>query len=696
MSRRPLALLACALWGAHLPAQNADRPWTHTRYELLPPHTASFRIHYRLSAATPGQTHAFNTVRRGSECSDIAVFDEATGAPLAHTVLDGEAARAAGHEQARPDTSYIHVDLRTPVPEHAERRLRIEKTYRDAATYYRDQERIVFDRALSVPRNTIVLPPHYELIDCSVPVQLTVDDAGRLAVSMVHNTPGSLLVHLVGRPLPGSLWRPGKLSAELEPASAVASDPAFQPRAEDSRTIVYFLQPPETHSFDLYHDLTVTRTGQDAYLNWVRGGSTVANPRGWNLDTGRELEARILRGAEIEAAGRAGASPIAADQELVVVGFDPIAPGTSMRLRIEETYTDPGRYRIEEGELVWHRAFGRARNAVVLPEGWYPVVSNMPATITEQEDGRVRLEYANPRADRLDVYLRARPRRVAEARRVQGGPLWPLEVTSPRQLVREDNLARALEGFAANPDDEALAISAGRHLAWYGRFQDALALYTDALARHPDSFRLLRHRGHRHLTLRQFDRATDDLSRAAEKLEANWQAVATQDFGDDDTPAQYRWSTWYHLGLAHYSARSFPAAEAAFRRTLELSPDADKQAAATYWLVNALRQLGRQDEARTLVEPFHGGMTINANLSYFELMLLFKGERTLQETLDLDDPSHPRFATLGFGIANEFLFNGRRDEAVALYRRIVAGTDWLGFGHIGSEVELHALGEELP
>src|SRR5688572_31959254 len=43
-----------------------------------------------------------------------------------------------------------------------------------------------------------------------------------------------------------------------------------------SRDIVYFLRPPDTHAFSLYHDYTESREGSDKYLNVVRTGSKVS------------------------------------------------------------------------------------------------------------------------------------------------------------------------------------------------------------------------------------------------------------------------------------------------------------------------------------------------------------------------------------------------------------------------------------
>jgi hypothetical protein len=81
-----------------------------------------------------------------------------------------------------------------------------------------------------------------------------------------------------------------------------------------------------------------------------------------------------------------------------------------VRLRIAETYTDPGRYRLERDELVWDRTLGRPRNAVVLPVGWYLTACSIPATVGETSDGRIRLDFVNPRPDEIAVLLKARRR----------------------------------------------------------------------------------------------------------------------------------------------------------------------------------------------------------------------------------------------------------------------------------------------
>jgi len=181
-------------------------------------------------------------------------------------------------------------------------------------------------------------------------------------------------------------------------------------RAHQDRDIVYFLQQPETHSFDLYHDYTESRPGVDKYLNVVRQGSRASNPSARILDTGEKLSAETLRGQEITRAALDIGEPVRPDSEVVVVRFPPVGKGRSIRLRISETYTDEKSYRLEGDELVFDRSFGRAHNAVVLPQGWYLTASAIPATVSLLPDGRIRLDFVNARPDEIAVLIRARRR----------------------------------------------------------------------------------------------------------------------------------------------------------------------------------------------------------------------------------------------------------------------------------------------
>jgi len=159
-----------------------------------------------------------------------------------------------------------------------------------------------------------------------------------------------------------------------------------------------------------YPSQVITRAGMDRYLNIVRPGSKASEPSARVLDTGDELEVEILQGAEITQRDIDIGEQVTEDTELVVIWFEPVPEGGSTLLRITETYTDPQRFFPCGDEFVWDRSFGRSRNTVVLPAGWYLSANAVPATVRTRDDGRIELVYANDRPGNIDVFIKGRRR----------------------------------------------------------------------------------------------------------------------------------------------------------------------------------------------------------------------------------------------------------------------------------------------
>lgn len=397
-------LIAAASLAVVSNAGGADAPRTpqeangYTRYELLAPGSGQFRIIYDITAVRPGATAFFNPIRKGSIATDESVTDLATGAPLKFTVVTGEAAKTTGLPDADVTNDYIRVQLAHPVPaESGEGRMRIEKTYEDAKSYHADGGDIVFERGLGIKKNAVVLPVGYVLTACNYPSQVAQEADGRIRISFQNVTPGEAPLKLRATP--------GRLSAA--PSS---EQKKMGERARQTRDIVYLLREPDTHAFDLYHDYTEDRVGVGRYVNVVRAGSTASNPGARNLDNGATITAVHLKGDEISKAGISDPElPVITPQtEVVVFNFIPLKAGQSIRLRMSETYTDPGRYKLVGDELVFDRSFGRAANAVVLPKGWLLTNSSAPAVVSRTDDGRTRLDFNNPRPDEIEVLLTAR------------------------------------------------------------------------------------------------------------------------------------------------------------------------------------------------------------------------------------------------------------------------------------------------
>ena len=203
MSRSvPLGSLLAALVGSPLSAQESQtEAGEYTRYELLAPGTGQFKIRYQVWATTPAARVYFNPIRRGSEATDEAVYDQATGARLEFDLVEGRDAKSQGFAEADSGTRYIRVKLPRPVPKDGVVRLLIEKTYRDPKSYYLEGDQLVFARSLSIKRNAVVLPVGYELIGCNVPAQVLTETDGRTLISFINSGPDPVSLVVRGRQL---------------------------------------------------------------------------------------------------------------------------------------------------------------------------------------------------------------------------------------------------------------------------------------------------------------------------------------------------------------------------------------------------------------------------------------------------------------------------------------------------------------
>jgi len=391
-------------------------------YELLAPDTAAFRTTYDVAATTAGATRFFDRIGSGLQSVPVAVggsdrvIDMMTGAPLAFEIVTGAVARTHGLADADASGQYLEIHLARPIPpDGGQARLRVTKTYKDAQSYRRDADGILFSRPIGIRRAAFVLPAGYQLVECNVPSQVLSEADGRIRVSFANQMPGAAALVIKAKPgaPTGDAAKPRALtnarSWEPPPAQGPTERQRLSERIAGDRDIVYFLQAPDTHAFSLYHDYTESREGVDTYLNVVRTGSTVSNPSAKILDTGEALKGDILTGAQMKTAGiDAGGESIAPDQQVVVTRFAPVKKGQSVRLRLSETYTAPQSYRLEGDEFAFERSLGRPRNSVVLPRGWYLTWLSMPAVVRQTPDGLTRLDFVNGRADNLDVLMKGR------------------------------------------------------------------------------------------------------------------------------------------------------------------------------------------------------------------------------------------------------------------------------------------------
>jgi tetratricopeptide (TPR) repeat protein len=282
-----------------------------------------------------------------------------------------------------------------------------------------------------------------------------------------------------------------------------------------------------------------------------------------------------------------------------------------------------------------------------------------------------------------------------EATSLLGGPLLRPPLPEAARVEREGQLAEARARADSHPDDAEALIWLGRRTAYLGRHRDAVEIFTRALARHPGDPRLLRHRGHRYLTLRRLDLAAADLERAAALVRGRPDEVEPDGLPNARgiPTSTLQSNVWYHLGLARYLQGDFAGALAAYRECEKVSANPDMQVATWHWLYMTLRRLGREPEAAAVLAPVRADLELLENHAYHRLLLLYKGERAAESLLaDAEAAGSLELATVGYGVGNWHFYNGRRETALALWRRLVASQEqWPAFGHLAAEAELARL-----
>ena len=287
--------------------------------------------------------------------------------------------------------------------------------------------------------------------------------------------------------------------------------------------------------------------------------------------------------------------------------------------------------------------------------------------------------------------------RKPEATSLLGKPLHAPAQPAEARAALEKNLADAQAAFDKDPGSADAAIWLGRRLAYLGRYRDAIAVYSTAIAKHPADPRLYRHRGHRYISVREFDPAIADLGRAAALVKDRADEVEPdgQPNARNIPTSTLKTNVYYHLGLAHYLKGDFAAAADAYRLCMTHSKNPDMQVATAHWLYMTLRRLDRTADAAKLLDAITADMAVIENASYHKLLMMYKGAADADALLESSRGVALDAVTIGYGVANWHLYNGRRERARAVLTAIVDGpaqTQWAGFGYIAAEADLARLG----
>lgn len=258
--------------------------------------------------------------------------------------------------------------------------------------------------------------------------------------------------------------------------------------------------------------------------------------------------------------------------------------------------------------------------------------------------------------------------------------------------IYETKLSEARADFEKAPQNADAAIWLGRRTAYPGNYLEAIKIFTVGIARFPKDARFYRHRGHRYLTLRCFDDAVQDFEKAAKLVRGKPDEIEPDGLPNErNTPTStLQTNIFYHLGLAYYLKGDFRNALKAYRASAKLSKNPDMLVASKHWLYMTLRRLGKSREAEKTIAGVKDDLDLIESGDYYKLIKLYQGKIKAGDLLKEPGAQADSLsdASLGYGVGNWFLYNGDREKALQIFRRITAGNQWASFGFIAAEAEL--------
>jgi len=279
-----------------------------------------------------------------------------------------------------------------------------------------------------------------------------------------------------------------------------------------------------------------------------------------------------------------------------------------------------------------------------------------------------------------------------EATSLDGKPLYrdPL-ITAEQRPELEENLKKAEADYARDPKNAEHIIWLGRRLGYLHRYHEAIDAFTKGIELYPEDARFYRFRGHRYISVRDFDKAVSDLAKAAELIRGK--SDEEEPSGVGGRASTLHFNVWYHLGLAHYLKGEFDKATPAYLECMKVSADDESKVATSDWLYMTYRRKGDAAAAAKVLEPIREGMPIEENTAYYQRLLMYKGLVKPEAVLSPEKAEPLQVSTQGYGVANWYLYTGDIDRARSVLEQVVAVGYWPAFGHIAAEVELKRLGK---
>jgi len=269
-------------------------------------------------------------------------------------------------------------------------------------------------------------------------------------------------------------------------------------------------------------------------------------------------------------------------------------------------------------------------------------------------------------------------------------PAEPDQASSQQEL--QDQLLQRKAAFQADPNNADNLIWYGRFLAYAGQYQEAIELFAKGAKQFPGDARMLRHRGHRLISIRKFDEAISDLEKAASLIGNQKDQVEPDGMPNDQgvPVSTLHTNVWYHLGLAYYLKHDFGNALRCYTECRNAGSNNDNLVSSTHWLYMIHRRLGNEQAAIDCLQPIGDKLKVIENRSYYLCCRFYQGRISLQELLDSTETGPARSA-IDYAVGNWHLYGGDEKVARNKFQELLAGESKTAFGFIAAESDLKSL-----
>jgi len=269
---------------------------------------------------------------------------------------------------------------------------------------------------------------------------------------------------------------------------------------------------------------------------------------------------------------------------------------------------------------------------------------------------------------------------------LSGKPLFS-NAPDARALKKSDSVVRIIQAKGNLLEDDFVEI--GKQLVAVARYKEAVENYTVGLNKFSKSFKLLRHRGHRYLTLRKLDLALKDLLKARDLSKT--QPEAWEFDAEGKKTDTYQHQIEYHLGVCYFLNAAYKEAVMAFEKSLKEAHAGNEIVGTTDWLYNSYQRNGQRKESQELLATITPDFNADHEQAYFRRIMLYKEVIKPNELVDQSAPPEKltiQDVTKLYGLANWYGFQGEKEKARNLYAKIIQSNSWPAFAFLASEVEL--------